>query len=90
MKNTSGLTLLELAIAIGVILLVLGTFGSLFLNESERKTCNDQLNNVQTAVALYRASSGDHTLCKNARSLVIKYNETCGEDLGKLSVPKCE
>jgi len=89
MKTPRGFTLVELLIAIALILLVLGGLGALFLSEAQRRTCAEQLGRVQDAARLYQANRNDQILCRNLKSLTERYNERCGEDLGRLDVPAC-
>jgi type II secretory pathway pseudopilin PulG len=89
-RHIAGFTLVELLIVIGVVIVVLGSFASLFLSEANRRTCIQQLERVQAAGLAYANNQSDQLLCRNFKSLLEKYNETCGDQLGVLQVPDCK
>ena len=88
-RPIAGFTLVELLIAIAVVIVVLGSFASLFLSEARRGTCVQQLERVQAAGLAFANNQLDQLLCRNFKSLLEKYNETCGGQLGVLQVPNC-
>jgi prepilin-type N-terminal cleavage/methylation domain-containing protein len=89
-RRIAGFTLIELLIAIAVVMAVLGSFAGLFLSEARRRTCVQQLERVQAAGLAFANNQSDQLLCRNFKSLLEKYNETCGGQLGVLQVPNCQ
>jgi prepilin-type N-terminal cleavage/methylation domain-containing protein len=89
-RHAAGFTLLELLIAIAIVIVVLGGFAGAFLSEAKRRTCVQQLERVQAAGLAFANNQSDQLLCRNFKSLLEKYNETCGGALGVLQVPDCK
>jgi type II secretory pathway pseudopilin PulG len=89
-RRIAGFTLVELLIAIAVVIVVLGSFATLFLGEARRRTCVQQLERVQAAGLAFANNQSDQLLCRNFKSLLQEYNKTCGEQLGVLQVPDCK
>jgi hypothetical protein len=67
----------------------LAGWSSLFLSETKRRTCAEQLGRVQDAAKASRDNPNDQVLCRNLKSLTERFNDRCGEDLGTLGVPTC-